>query len=126
MPSTNPANTSFGNLLVGFIIQANPFKVGEFTPELNNWPAHRDTRLGDDGPPMFFTLLLLLDAVVRTILTVINQIRTVFFRQEITTTLTQGLAMGRPEFTILGFDLFKCVIGTNGRQLGFLKIAEVV
>ena len=75
----------FGGLMIYF---DRPFKVGEFSPELKNWPYHRDTWLGNNCPPMFFTLLLFFNPVIRSILTVVDQIRTVLFGQKISSSLT--------------------------------------
>ena len=59
MSSTNPANTSFSDLLVRVVVETDPLEMGEFPPELEYRPNHGHTWLGDNCPPMFFTLLLL-------------------------------------------------------------------
>ena len=81
MTATYPANTTFSNLFMGAVVQANPFKMGEFTPKLDNGPNHCDVWLGNDCPPMLLTLLLLSRAIERAILTVIDQVGAILLRQ---------------------------------------------
>ena len=123
--TTNPADASLSNLLMGFIVKAYPLKMRELSPELNNRPTHRDTWLGNDGPPVLLTLLLFRDAMIRTILTVINKIGTIFLRQKIAAALTQCFAVCRPELAIFSFDLLKCVVRPYGGELSLLEVTNL-
>ena len=56
MSSAHPTDTTFRDLLMGVVVQTDPFKVSEFTPELQDWPNHSYTRLSNNGPPVFLRL----------------------------------------------------------------------
>src|SRR5207237_5718099 len=96
-----PRHTSFSDGFEGPLIDTGPFEPDELAAEHHNRPSHSDVRLRDQGPPVKLAALLLLDAVIGSVLAVIDEIVSIFAGKQVAAPLPERFAVRRPSRFVL-------------------------